>query len=74
MRLTEAIHPHPKTISEIARDLGAERHRVVWVVTQRRLEPALVSGRTRAFGPEAVAAIKAEIHRIDSSKRGGVAS
>lgn len=73
MRLTEAI-AHPKSISEIARDLGAERHRVAWVVTQRRLQPVLVIGRTRGFGPEAVAAIKAEIRRIDSTKRGGVAS
>jgi hypothetical protein len=56
------------TIGEIARRLGTPTHRVEYVIRARHIKPCGRAGNARVFDESSVAAIDAELKRIEEAK------
>ena len=56
------------TIGEIARRLGEPIHRIQYVIRARNIRPCGWAGNARVFPEDAVQAIAAKLHRIDTGK------
>lgn len=60
--------PSMPTIGEIARRIGAPTHRIEYIIRARSIRPCGWAGNARVFTEESVAAIAAELQRIDAAK------
>jgi len=58
----------PRTIGDIARELGCRRDHVAYVVETRHIQPVGRVGIARAYGPDEVAQIKHEYRRIQRDR------
>lgn len=58
------------TARGIAEELGAPRHRVLYVLRTRRdaIPPVLEASQTRLYAPSVVPLVRAALHGIDARK------
>jgi hypothetical protein len=63
----------PKTVGQIALDLGVGNHRVEYVIRTRKIAPALIVGNYRAFDAAGVRAIAAALAETEARRRTPVA-